>query len=206
MSALAAGLLVAGTALALISPHVPQPSAGEEAGLSTLESSATETPAGAGRGPMAATMARATAAAGRAVPRPATSCQESSEAFLAPQCRLARTGKSHMTRAAHAARHQRPPVRVARADADVDAQAGPSEPAAAGPPIAAVAKPEAPPPGPEKRATPKKKPVKIAHKRAPTSVFVSRDSLNPPRPYGFELFSAFHDPRRPGAGAWAMLR
>jgi hypothetical protein len=233
--ALAAGTLIAASmALALLPPLLPrlapQPSADgvrqegrEESVLSpmtlpptidkTAEFKATSP---ADEGVPAATV-RAIATERAASARAQASCDDLSGSFLAPQCQLGKTGKSHATHTAHAARdtgNRVATVSIGRADAAP--QAGPREPAArqaapqelprkvaaSGPAPAAetaataVATNEAPTVA--KPAVPAKKPVKTAQKQAPSRNVASAES--PAAPHGFDLFALFHQPPRTGSG------
>jgi hypothetical protein len=158
----AAGLLIAGSvALALLPQLTPQ-SSGDGGHEATALSAMTMPPVDkvadlkatrpADEGRPAGTMAQAAATQRAASAHAQASCDDLSGAFLAPQCQLGKTGKSHTTRAAHAARAARDAgtraanVSIGRADAalqagpqDAAAQAaGPQEP---GPRIAAAPRP-----------------------------------------------------------------
>jgi hypothetical protein len=209
-SVLVGSLIAAGAAFALLSqfvPHAPLDGTDgthEEATLLAVAPSPADIPAGALAESMPATMARATPVTDNAAPSPAQrACDEPSGAFLMPQCRLARTGKSLMTRAARAARRQVAPLPIGDAEPEAAQQQSPAAETA----VAAAAMDETPPLPPERPAAPAKKPVKIAHKRAPSPAIASTDlAAAASRSPGFDLFSLFHDPSRPGTGAWAMSR
>ena len=206
-SVLVGTLIAAGAAFALVSQFVPQsPVDGihEEATLLAVAPTPADMPAGALAESMPATMARATPVTDNAAASSAqNTCDEPSGAFLMPQCRLARTGKSRMTRAARVTRRQ-----VAAAPiGDAVPEAAPQQSPAAETAVAAAAMDETSPLPPERPAAPAKKPVKIAHKRVPSPAIASTDlAAAAPRSTGFDLFSLFHDPSRPGTGAWAMSR
>ncbi len=214
VSVLVGTLIAAGAALALVSQFVPQaPVDGvhEEAALVAAGSSPADIPSGASAESMPAMMAPATAVTNSAVPSAApwlarNACDEPSGAFLMPQCRPARTGKSLMTRAARAAKRQVATLPISDAEPEAAQQQSPgAETAVAA--AAAAAMDGTPPLPPERPAAPAKKPVKIAHKRAPSPAIASTDlAAAGPRSPGFDLFSLFHDPSRPGTGAWAMSR
>jgi hypothetical protein len=212
-SVLVGTLIAAGAALAVVSQFVTQtPVDGvhEQAAMVAAGSLPADIPSGASAESMPAMMAPAIAVTNSAAPSAApwlarNACDEPSGAFLMPQCRPARTGKSLMTRAARAARRQVATLPIG--DADAEPEAAQQQSPAAETALAAAAMDGTPPLPPERPAAPAKKPVKIAHKRAPSPAIASTDlAAAGPRSPGFDLFSLFHDPSRPGTGAWAMSR
>ncbi len=208
MSVFVGILIAAGAGLALISQFVPQAPGDrmpQEAALLAAAPLPTEMPADALTASMPAT-ARTTPVADvtdNAVPsRTQDSCDQPAGAFLTPQCRSVRTGKS-LKRAARAATRQAATLRIGHAELEAVPQPAPAAEAA----MAATATDDEMPPLPSQRpAAPAKKPVKIAQKRATSPVIASTGPAAAPRSAGFDLFGFLHDPSRPGTGAWAMSR
>jgi hypothetical protein len=221
MTAAAVMAIAAGTALALMPQFAPQPYDGmrETSAPSDTAPSQMVTPAilvngadadGAGeRLPFAST--HATAPTDRAAgSRAAASCDDPSDAFLAPQCQPGKTGKSHMMRVARAPASRVATVPVGRADAGLEAEPQSAETASPSQTdetaATAFAMNEAPP-LPRARPTAfAKKPIMTAQKQAPI-----RDAASAAPPAaapspGFDLFALFHAPSRTGSSAWAMSR
>jgi hypothetical protein len=207
MTMLAGMLIAAGTALALVPQLVPQPSGdggSEELALSVPASLPADKPAGARDESVPAPMARPAAMTDQPAPsRVQISCDDPSGAFLAPQCQLGRA-------AARAASNRAATLPLGRAEASPQ---GPAAPRASGPSPTAETAPEAVAANelpavlpPERPAAPAKKPVKTAHKQAPSQDIVSADTAPAGRLPGFDPFGLFHDPPRNGSGAWAMWR
>jgi hypothetical protein len=215
MTMLAGMLIAVGTALALVPQLAPQPpgdGGSEELALSAPASLPADKPAGAADESVPAPMARAAAMTDQRAPsRVQISCDDPSGAFLAPQCQLGRAGKSHMTRAARAASNRAATLPLGRAETSPQ---GPAAPRASWPSPAAETAPDAVATNeaptvlpPERPAAPAKKPVKTAHKQAPSrGDIASADTPPAERSPGFDLFGLFHDPSRTGSGAWAMSR
>jgi hypothetical protein len=134
------------------------------------------------------------------------SCNDPSGAFLAPQCQLGKTGKSHMMRAARAAAARLARVPIDRAEgleaAPQNSEAAPPS-RAAETPATAVATNEEPPLSPAKPETPAKKPI---HKKLPIRDVASAGPPAAAPSSGFDLFAFFHEPSRTGSSAWAMSR
>lgn len=174
----------------------------------------------------AAAMARAVATERAAAAHAWASCEDLSGSFLAPQCQLGKTGKSHAThtaRPAHDAGNRVATVSIGRPDGAPEARPqGAASRAAApqeqGPGRAAAARPapavetgnaatnEAPT-GVMPPSRPDKKPVKTAHKQAPNPQPPGRDAASAESPaaapsHGFDLFALFHQP--PRTGTWAL--
>jgi hypothetical protein len=220
MTLLAGMLIAAGTVLTLVVQLMLQPPGDAGRGESALSAVAllrTDRPAGAADESRSATMARAPMTDQAALSRAQTSCDDPSGAFLAPQCQRGKARKSHMTRAARAARaasYRAATLPTGRAEAGLAAAAqrfaaapAASAPAPATEPApAAVATNEAPPSSHERPATPAKKPVKTAHKRAPIRDIASTEPPRATRSPGFDAFGLFHEPSHIGNGAWAMFR
>jgi hypothetical protein len=218
MTLLAGMLIAAGTVLApVVQLMLQPPDAGRrESALSAVALLRTDRPAGAADESLSATMARAPMTDKAALARAQTSCDDPSGAFLAPQCQRGKARKSHMTRAARAARaasYRAATLPTGRTEAGLAAAA--QRPAAAPasapttatePAPAAVATNEAPPSSHERPATPAKKPVKTAHKRAPNRGIASPEPPWAARSPGFDAFGLFHQPSHIGNGAWAMSR
>jgi hypothetical protein len=211
MTAGAVMLIVVGTALAL----VPQSRDGtrEESALTATAPSPTAKSAGLVGGvdlgkageSMPAPMARAAALPDRGVGAHAPgACEDPSGAFLAPQCRLGKTGKSRVTRTARVPGARVATFRIGRADAEPENVAAARPRAVAGGATTAFAMNEAPPLPRERAAAPVKKRVKIAQKQTPSRAVAGPDSpASAPSP-GFDLFGRFHEPPRSTGGAWAM--
>jgi len=216
MTAGAVMLIVVGTALVLVPQLAPQSRDGTraESAITATAPSRTAKSAGlvevgkAGES-MPAPMARAAALPGRGVGAHApAACDDPSGAFLAPQCRLGKTGKSRVTRTARVPGARVATFRIGRADAGLEAE--PENVAAARPwavtgaATTAFAMNEAPPSPRARPAAPAKKPVRIAQKQTPRRVVAGPDSpASAPSP-GFGLFGLFHEPPRSTGGAWAM--
>jgi hypothetical protein len=212
-------LIVVGTALALVPQLAPQSRDGtrEESAFTAAAPSPTAKSAGLVEGvdlgkageSMPAPMARAAALpVGAHTP---AACNDPSGAFLAPQCRLGktgRTGKSRGTRTARVPGARVATFRIGRADAGLEAQ--PENVAAARPWAVAGAATTAfamkePPPSPRERpAAPAKKPVRIAQKQTPRRDVAGPDTAASAPSPGFDLFGRFHEPPRSTGGAWAM--
>jgi hypothetical protein len=219
MTLLAGMLIAAGTVLALVVQLMLQPPGDAGRGESALSAAAllpTGKPADAADDGPSATMARAPMTDQAALAHAQTSCDDPSGAFLAPQCQRGKARKSHMTRAARAARaasYRAATLPIGGAEAGLaaaaqrPAAAPASAPAAATEPApAAVATNEAPPSSHERPATPAKKPVKTAHKRAPIRDIASAEHPPAARSPGFDAFGLFHEPSHIGNGAWATFR
>jgi hypothetical protein len=157
------------------------------------------------RPPLATT--HATAVTDRAAgARAGASCDDPSGAFLAPQCQLGKTGKSHMMRAARAPASQVAIVPIGRADAGLKSEPQNAEtapPFGAETAATAFAMNEAPPLPRARPAAPARKPITTAQKQAPIRDVASAGSPAAPSP-GFDLFALFHQPSRTGTSAWAM--
>jgi hypothetical protein len=216
MTLLAGMLIAAGTVLALVVQLMLQPpgDAGRrESALSAVALLRTDRPAGAADESLSSTMARAPMTDQAALAR-AQTCNDPSGAFLAAQCQRGKARKSHMTRAARAARaasYRAATLPTGRTEAGLAAaaQRPAAAPASAPAPAtepAAVATNEAPPSSHERPATPAKKPVKTAHKRAPIRDVASAEHPPAARPPGFDAFGLFHEPSHIGNRAWAMFR
>jgi len=216
---IAAGLsIAAGTALALAPQLAPQPSRDGLAAASVLSDTAVSPSArsaelvnGADSGGAGESLPVVTAHASAATDRVAgsraqASCDDPSGAFLAPQCQLGKTRKSHMTRAARASASR--VATVPFGDAGLEAE--PENVAAARPSRAAetdataFAVNEAPPLPRARPAAPARKPITTAQKQAPSRDATSADPPAAASSPGFDLFSLFHAPSRTGGGAWAM--
>jgi hypothetical protein len=242
--ALAAGGLIAGSvALALLpqlAPQAPGDRGHEATTLSAMAAppvdkatdfKATSPTYPTDQGLPPVTVAPAVATERAASAHAQASCDDLPGAFLAPQCRLGKTGKSRATRTAHAAHGAATEVAAAsigRPDAAL--RAGPQDAAAqaAGPPEsgARVAAPSRPAPAAEAAATvvaadeapqvvlplPRpaaldKKPVRTVHKPAPAQQAPGRDIASAdavPAGHGFDLFALFHQPPRTGTGFWSF--
>jgi hypothetical protein len=230
VTVLAAMAIAAGTLLALV-PQLARPP-GEQSALSVaaVELPSIGRPADEGRAGdrkaiegEAAAMAPSTAVTARsASAREHISCDDLSGSFLAPQCKFGKAGKSRITRSARAARaasHLVATIPIGRTDASPQA-----EPQRAVQPRAAVSRPapaaESAPaavatnanpgvPLPEKPAAPAKKPVKTAHKHAPSRDVASAYTMGSTPLPGFGPFGGFHQSPHGGNGstgsrAWAM--
>jgi hypothetical protein len=244
---LAAGTLIAGSVglalLAQLSPRPPDDGGRQETALSAMplpppieKAADLKTPdikatGQADEGIPAIAMARAVASERAAAARAQASCDDLSGSFLAPQCQLGRTGKSHASRtarAAHEAGNRAATVSIGRADAAL--QTGPQE---AGPrqsasqesaprrvaasrlapavetAATAAATNEAPAaamPAP-KPAAPANKPVK-SERKSPTQQAPGREVASADTPaapsLAFDLFGLFHRTPRTGNGIWAV--
>ena len=212
-------LIVVGTALALVPQLAPQSRDGtrEESALTATAPSPTAKSAGLVGGvdlgkageSIPAPMARAAVLPDRGVgPHAPAACDDPSGAFLAPQCRLGKTGRSRVTRAARVPGARVATFRIGRADAGLEAE--PENVAAARPravaeaATTAFAMNEAPPLPRERAAAPAKKPVRIAQKKTPNPDSVGPDTAASAPSPGFDLFGLFHEPPRSTGGAWAM--
>jgi hypothetical protein len=146
--------------------------------------------------------------------RAQASCDDLSGSFLAPQCQLGKAGKSHTIRTAHAAHDAGNIVAtlpIGRADSAL--QAGPQEavvreasPRESG----SVTTNEAPTvvmPLPKPAAL-DKKPVKTAHRQAPSQQAPSREAASPDTPAarspGFDFLALFRQPPRTGSSNLAF--
>jgi hypothetical protein len=244
---LAAGGLIAGSvALALLPQLAPQASGDRGHEATTLSAMAappvdkatdfkTTSPTDpTDQGVPAATVAPAVVTERAASAHAQASCDDLPGAFLAPQCRLGKTGKSRATRTAHVAHAAATEVAAVSSTGRPDAalRAGPQEAAAqaAGPQEsgARVVAPSRPAPAAEAAATvavadeapqvalplPRpaaldKKPVKTVHKPAPAQQapgreIASADAVPAGPSHGFDLFALFHQPPRTGAGFWSF--
>jgi hypothetical protein len=210
---LVGSMIAAGTALALVpqlAPHPPGGGVGDEPVLSAMalppaDKVATDKVAAVTDDVRSTVATLAEPVTERAAPsRPPAACDDLSGSFLAPRCQLGKTGRSHAARTAHPASGRVAAVPIGRVDPGMEAepQAAASSravPAAATAATAtaastAFAASEASPVlPPERGPAPAKKPVRIAHKPAPTRDVASAD---PPPSHGFDLFSLFHDAPR----------
>ena len=216
---IAAGMsIAAGTALALVPQLAPQASGGgmrEASALSDTAVSKTVTTAvlvngadagGAGERPAPATT-HASALTDRAAGPRAPACDDPSGAFLAPQCQLGKTGKSHLMRVARAPASRVATVPVGRADAGLEAEPQDAEAAPpSGADATAFAMNEAPPLPRARPAAPAKRPITTAQKQAPIRDLASAAPAAAAPSPGFDLFALFHAPSRTGSSAWAMSR
>jgi hypothetical protein len=152
-------------------------------------------------------IAHAAAVTDRAAGSRAPACDDPSGAFLAPQCQLGKTGKSHMMRTARAPGSRVATVPVGRADAGLESEPQNAETA---PPFGVettateIAMNEAPPLPRARPAAPAKKPIATAQKQAPIRDAASAGPAAPAPSPGFDLFALFHQPSRTGSSAWAM--
>jgi len=244
LTVLAGMVIAAGTALALVSQLVQPPGDGAPepsplsvaaaspaaAALPLIDQTADEGKLDDGRADggrvgkdKPAAMAHASAVTDRpASGRASISCDDLSGAFLAPQCKFGKAGKSRMTRsarAAHAASRQVAIIPIGRSEAPLQVEPQGAEPqkaalsrpapAAESAPGAVATNADPAMPAAEKPAASAKRPVKTAHKQAPGRDVASADTrVSTPSP-GFGLFGAFHEPPHSGNGgagsrAWAM--
>ena len=207
--------IAAGTALALTPQFAPQPSREGMREASALSDTAVSQPMipailvngddADQRPPLATT--HAAAMTDRAAGARAGACDDPSGAFLAPQCQLGKTGKSHMMRTARAPASRVATVPVGRADAGLESEPQNAEtalPFGAETAATVFAVNEAPPLPRARPAVPARKPITTAQKQAPIRDVASASSPAAAPSPGFDLFALFHQPSRTGSSAWAM--
>jgi len=210
LTVLAGMMIVAGAELAPV-PHSPGDGVREEAVLAVAAALPPIAEAGdkAANKSMPVTMAASILVTDRFVrSRAQASCDDLSGSFLAPRCRFGKAGKLRVTRSARPAHPRVGAVPIGRPDAAFQveqqgAAASRSAPAAETAPAAVAANEASSVLPPEKPAA--KKPVKSAHKQAPSRDNAGANSLAAAPLPGFGLFGPFfHEPPRNGHGAWAM--
>jgi hypothetical protein len=142
----------------------------------------------------AATTARAGATERAASAHAQASCDYLSGAFLAPQCRFGKAGKSRRAHAAHEAGARIASVPLGRADAAPQAGAAEAPAREGGPAPEAAGTAAAMNEGPTRPTALDKKPVKIVHRpmqRAPSREAAGANAPATPS-RGFDLFAFFH--------------